>query len=220
METLFGGGALVAHPDAPARNVPNVACSYVWRGAGEWSFDFMVGAPSGALRLPEPVAPARADGLWRRSCFELFLRPADGAFYFEFNFSPSGEWAAYRFDGYRAGMTALDVAPPRVISTVAAQFDLSMHAHLTGLGMDAETVRSLLDADAGAERGPPSRYGLSAYLDDPRLPPGGDWLAGLSAVIEEADGTLSYWALAHPAGKPDFHHPDCFVLELPAPDAR
>ncbi|MDQ8755628.1 DOMON-like domain-containing protein [Sphingosinicella sp. LHD-64] len=41
------------------------------------------------------------------------------------------------------------------------------------------------------------------------------WMLGLSAVIEEADGTKSYWALKHPPGKPDFHHPDCFALELP-----
>jgi hypothetical protein len=39
---------------------------------------------------------------------------------------------------------------------------------------------------------------------------------GLSAVIEEADGNKSYWALAHPPGGPDFHHPDCFTLTLPA----
>jgi hypothetical protein len=40
---------------------------------------------------------------------------------------------------------------------------------------------------------------------------------GLSAVIEETDGTKSYWALAHPPGdKPDFHDPACFALELPA----
>jgi hypothetical protein len=36
----------------------------------------------------------------------------------------------------------------------------------------------------------------------------------LSAVIEEDSGTLSYWALKHAPGKPDFHHPDGFVLEL------
>ena len=39
---------------------------------------------------------------------------------------------------------------------------------------------------------------------------------GLSAVIEEKDGHKSYWALAHPQGAPDFHHSDCFALELPA----
>jgi len=37
----------------------------------------------------------------------------------------------------------------------------------------------------------------------------------LSAVIEGADRTLSYWALAHPPGKPDFHHAAGFTLTLP-----
>jgi hypothetical protein len=36
----------------------------------------------------------------------------------------------------------------------------------------------------------------------------------LAAVIEEANGNLSYWALAHPAGKPDFHHSCGFALEF------
>lgn len=41
---------------------------------------------------------------------------------------------------------------------------------------------------------------------------------GISAVIEEADGTKSYWALAHAAGRPDFHHGACFAATLPAPN--
>jgi hypothetical protein len=41
------------------------------------------------------------------------------------------------------------------------------------------------------------------------------WRVGLSAVIEDVAGGRSYWALRHPAGKPDFHHPDSFVLALP-----
>jgi hypothetical protein len=45
-----------------------------------------------------------------------------------------------------------------------------------------------------------------------------DWHLALSAVIEETDGTKSYWALKHPPGPPDFHHPDCFALTLPAPE--
>lgn len=49
-------------------------------------------------------------------------------------------------------------------------------------------------------------------LDQPSDLP---WRAGLSAVIEEASGRKSYWALAHPPGQPDFHHKDCFALELP-----
>ncbi|MDO7841166.1 DOMON-like domain-containing protein [Sphingomonas immobilis] len=47
-------------------------------------------------------------------------------------------------------------------------------------------------------------------------PPG--TLAALSVVVEERDGTKSYWALAHGDGPPDFHDPDCFVAPLPAPE--
>jgi hypothetical protein len=39
-------------------------------------------------------------------------------------------------------------------------------------------------------------------------------LIGLAAVIEEKSGALSYWALRHAPGKPDFHHPDAFALVL------
>lgn len=39
---------------------------------------------------------------------------------------------------------------------------------------------------------------------------------GLSAVVEARDG-LSYWALRHPADKPDFHNVDGFALSLKPP---
>jgi hypothetical protein len=52
----------------------------------------------------------------------------------------------------------------------------------------------------------------------PELATDTSWRVALSAVIEAADGSKSYWALAHPPGQPDFHHPDCFALELPAPE--
>ena len=42
-----------------------------------------------------------------------------------------------------------------------------------------------------------------------------DSLLGLTAVIEEQGGRKSYWALAHPAGPPDFHAPSCFLARLP-----
>jgi hypothetical protein len=48
------------------------------------------------------------------------------------------------------------------------------------------------------------------------VPADTNWELGLAAVLEEKDGTKSYWALAHPPGeKPDFHHADCFVAKLP-----
>lgn len=48
------------------------------------------------------------------------------------------------------------------------------------------------------------------------LPPSeAAWHLALAVVIEETNGEKSYWALAHPPGKPDFHHADGFALELP-----
>lgn len=44
----------------------------------------------------------------------------------------------------------------------------------------------------------------------------GDTLViGLSGVIEDTDGNRSYWALAHPGSRPDFHHRDAFILAIP-----
>jgi hypothetical protein len=53
---------------------------------------------------------------------------------------------------------------------------------------------------------------LDVRLDLKLLPP--SRALALAAVIEEDSGSLSYWALAHPAAKPDFHHPDGFVFEI------
>ena len=54
------------------------------------------------------------------------------------------------------------------------------------------------------------RMELSARIQN--LP--GKVSLGLCAVIEDEQGALSYWALRHAPGKPDFHHPDAFALEL------
>ena len=67
-------------------------------------------------RLTIPVAepPRRADDLWKHSCFEAFLRTDDGESYLEFNFSPSGAWAAYRFAGRRKGRESPELTAPRM----------------------------------------------------------------------------------------------------------
>ena len=63
----------------------------------------------------------------------------------------------------------------------------------------------------------PTRYTLQASLELDRLsglPRNALWRLGLSALIEDTSGRKSYWALAHPPGKPDFHHADCFAHEF------
>lgn len=66
--------------------------------------------------------------------------------------------------------------------------------------------------------GHPPRYEVRVSVDLSSvsgLGTASPWRLALSAVIEETGGEKSYWALAHPPGKPDFHHADGFVLELP-----
>lgn len=53
------------------------------------------------------------------------------------------------------------------------------------------------------------------FSGEPELDPARTWQIGLSAVVEEQDGTKSYWALEHGAGPPDFHNAACFAYWLP-----
>lgn len=176
--------SLSCHPDTPAHSTASVEVELSVTDSAEILLLFSV-RPTARLALPEPAPPGRADGLWQRTCFELFLKPQAGEAYFEFNLSPSSQWAAYRFDRYREGMRNLELP-------------LAPHIECTGQG-DAFILQAEVD--------------LAAI-------PAGRLLTGLSAVIEEADGTKSYWALAHPPGKPDFHHPDCFAATLPTPGTQ
>lgn len=95
--------------------------------------------------VPPRTTPARADDLWKTTCFELFLAGPGGS-YREFNFSPSGQWAAYRFAGYRnlAGNyepltppeIAVDSGRSVLTFTVfldAAELTESSHASLTAV---------------------------------------------------------------------------------------
>lgn len=53
---------------------------------------------------------------------------------------------------------------------------------------------------------------LRAAVPTPRP----DWRLGLSAIVETIAGGRCFFALNHPPGEPDFHHPDAFSLDLPA----
>jgi len=175
--------ALKLHPDSRCAGVAGIDVEVARPRAGVLALRYVVRGRTAALRLAPIAAPERTDELWRHTCFEAFI--SAGAGYHEFNFAPSTLWAAYSFEGYRAGMRNAEAfGAPRI--------DLR------------------LDDD---------RLELSVELD---MPP--DMLAditgrlGLTAVIEEADGNVSYWALAHPPGRADFHHADGFAIDLTATD--
>lgn len=129
--------------------------------------EFVLDGHMPGIVLPPAAAPGRRDNLWQTTCFEIFWQPLGGKAYREFNLAPSGQWAAYDFDSFRAGMRD---APVHAIAISCSHGD-------TGL-----VLRASIAADLPA----PAQVALNA-------------------VIEQADGTKQYWALAFPPGRPEFH---------------
>ena len=175
---------LTPHPSTPPSspefkvwaNVDHAASFGAMGTANIW---FGIGAPASRFAIPEiEEEPARKDELWQTTCFEAFLRADRAGSYQEWNFAPSGNWAAYEFSGYRDGMAEAEVGAPPYIR---------LEDNLTWWTLGATIA---VDADK-------------------------EWQFNLTAVLEEKDGTKSYWALAHAPDKPDFHHADCFVAKLP-----
>jgi hypothetical protein len=180
-----GGTARDADAEAgrggsPARGI-NVRVSR--RQSDTLVLQYVLMAEMPGIRVPFAPSPGRADGLWKHTCFEAFIAIAGTPGYCELNFSPSQQWALYRFSGYRERMSPTDVTVPP---------ELNVRCFDDRLELDA-VVRL------------PELIALEA---------GRTLKLALTAVVEDDSGTLSYWALKHAPGKPDFHHPDGFVLEL------
>lgn len=174
---------LVPHPQTPPSdptfkvwvNIDHAGALGVIASTNIW---FGIGAPANRFVIPQASEEAkRAEDLWQTTCFEAFLRASGEQPYREWNFSPSGDWAAYEFKSHREGRTDAEVAEPYI----RVEDNLTWWALAATIAVDAA------------------------------IP----WALGLSAILEEKDGTKSYWALAHPPGdKPDFHDPVCFAARL------
>jgi hypothetical protein len=174
--------SLRLHPDSRCFAAARVEVEIARLRANRLVLSYVVTGQMSDVRLPPATTPARTDSLWQHTCFEAFVRATSGPAYYEFNFAPSTQWAAYRFDSYRSGMAAAEISAP--------QIEVQSNADRTTLQASLELNRL------------------------PDLPPETSWRLGLSAVIEDQSGVMSYWALAHPAGKPDFHHADGFAFEF------
>ena len=97
------------HPDCEAGPVRSVAARLQKTEEG-FVARFRVVDGISQIVVPQRTAPERTDELWRSTCFEVFWQPAGSDTYREFNFAPSGQWAAYQFDAYRDGMRDAPVA--------------------------------------------------------------------------------------------------------------
>jgi hypothetical protein len=192
------------HPDSLCFAATKIEVEVARPRAGSLVLSYVVTGKIGDLRMPPvlaAVAAARTDELWRHTCFEAFVRPSPGEAYYEFNFAPSTQWAAYRFDSYRSGMrVATEISAPRI---------------------EVQSAPECYTLQAAVELPPtlPSPASGGGKLNEPSPASGGGkgggvWRLGLAVVIEDTNGRKSYWALAHPPGKADFHHADCFAHEF------
>ncbi len=176
--TIAPHHALRCHPASPCAVVRAIEAGAMVTTNGALALSYRLVGDLGEIRIPPPVSPAAADDLWQHTCLEAFIAAEDDMGYREFNFSPAGLWANYRFTACRQRDFAF--IPP-VAPRVAFQ-------HCT------------------------DGFRLDAVLDPELLPASGNLNIGLTAVIESADGSKSYWALAHCAAQPDFHLRQSFSL--------
>jgi hypothetical protein len=103
------------HPQSPCKAVRRISVDIAVRaGPGVLQVRYRIEGDIGRIALPSTDFARRSDGLWQHTCFEAFLRPDASESYHEFNFAPSGNWAAYRFSTRRSDRSLPDLPPPLV----------------------------------------------------------------------------------------------------------
>jgi hypothetical protein len=178
---------LAPHPSSEASAVRSLNAQVARARGAQLHLHFRLEGELAKLRIPVPAEQVEADGLWRSTCFEAFVAERGSPAYCELNLAPSRAWALYCFEAYRKPYS--NVVPGLLRRSTPA---VSSTRTKDALDLSATIdLRGLIDAAA-------------------------TWQIGLTAVIEDSDGRLSYWSARHAPGKPDFHHRDTFAIELAA----
>ena len=179
---------LTAHTRDGPGPVRALSVSGTLHHSGVLALEFRVTAELRELRfVPSACHARRSDELWRQTCFELFAARDDDPTYCEFNFTPSGEWAAYAFADYR--QSRRDALQDRIDVATQAAGDgpLRLRARMnlaTALGLNAAALARA------------------------------SWRLNCAAIMESNAGALSYWAVHHPGAQPDFHDRAGFGIAL------
>lgn len=126
---------LLLHPSCTRGAIRRFSASIgVGASPDELQFSFRIDGAIGRLRLPECGSALRTDGLWQHSCFEAFVRADANDSYHEFNFAPSGDWAAYRFASRRSGQQSPALPTPRTeFRRTAEAFELNAAVTIAGI---------------------------------------------------------------------------------------
>ncbi|MBI2308361.1 MAG: hypothetical protein HYU78_13745 [Rhodocyclales bacterium] len=134
--------SLRCHPATPALGLRTVSVQVAAAADGGLRLAFRLGGDLARLRVPAAGIPARSDELWRHTCGEAFVAAEGDPAYREFNFSPSGAWAAYAFAAYRQPALPPGGPPPAVICRRDGD-DLLLDVMLAGAWLPAGSAREL-----------------------------------------------------------------------------
>ena len=92
---------LHCHPPTPCTVVQDLRVTLERRVDGSLHLQYSLRGDLAHIRIPALQTPTATDNLWQHTCFEAFIGVQGDSRYHEFNFSPSSQWAAYAFSGYR-----------------------------------------------------------------------------------------------------------------------
>ncbi|MEH6662078.1 MAG: hypothetical protein V7679_10555, partial [Parasphingorhabdus sp.] len=122
---------LQSHPVTPVSAIDQITVEWSMSETGTIWLRYHADGNVEEVKLPDNLDQSQpTDDLWQYSCFELFLGEPGGERYCEFNFSPSGNWAAYSFDRYRDGMSQLQIARPPEIYMDFSDTHMALEATL------------------------------------------------------------------------------------------
>jgi hypothetical protein len=155
---------LTAHPSTPNEAVRSLGARVRAEKSDILVFHYSLAADMSRVRVPSSGVGGPADALWQHTCFEAFVAAADAPGYHEFNFSPSGDWAIYRFSAYREGMSRVERsgAPQISVRRCDGGLELESAVPLRGLAdlHDARHLRVAMAAVIEDDAGGLSYWGL------------------------------------------------------------
>ncbi len=114
---------------------------------------YVLSGSLGEILIPAPLPSQAADELWQHTCLEAFVAVEGRSDYREFNFAPSGQWAAYAFSDYRVREESWQIsqAPHLEISRLSDCLSLTARLDLVDLPANPENL--------------PWQFGLTAVLE-------------------------------------------------------
>ncbi len=153
---------LAGHHANPARFHHQVEATLTRHPDGALHLVYAIHGLNLDLRVPTPHFPAPDDALWSTTCCELFLGSVGHESYREFNFSPSGQWAAYDFVATRQRAPRLPALPAPAIDFTRDESCLKLAVTVPRAAQPAaETLRLAVSTVLEAEGGHHGHWALA-----------------------------------------------------------